>query len=152
MPTWFSLTYPTLSELLVFAASLGCMVGETRLSVPVVICEPGQEAILIPKNGSPLVNFWALAFGLGCIVMHDQGAAKEWASRALIPVSRIPHGHASEMELIGAISRHYETISQKDSEVFKLASKIAEARLWALKGEFQFLRTDEGSWNVQPGF
>lgn len=152
MPTWFGLTYPALNELLAFATSLDCVVGETRLSVPVVICEPGQEAILIPKNGSSLANFWALAFGLGCIVTHDQGAAKEWASRALIPASRIPRGHASEMEMIGSISRHYETISQKDSEVFKLASKIAEARLWALEGEFHLLRTDEGSWNVQPGF
>lgn len=143
-PDWYGRRYPTLQGLIQAAEARGALItwadsgGEA-----VYIAGAGGEppVIVLPTGQELLREAWELAHELGHLFQHagprgtllydkDERAADRWAACALIPETRVvAYKNASLDAFIGALSRHYGPIEERNSETRRLAARIATIRL-----------------------
>ena len=156
-PSWYAKRYPTLDDLVDFAASLGAHTHFSgKISTAAFVSEeddgngwagaarPITSIILIPSQKGPLASAWGLAHEIGHLCLHagpggspswskDETQANRWAACALIPAARIKkYNNASIDSFMGALSANYELLPMHDCLARDLAHKIARFRLDAL--------------------
>jgi len=147
LPSWYGRSYPSETDLALFAESIGAWVTIARLPAAAFVPGPPDEApvILIPGQHGPLTTVWRLAHEIGHLVQHsgpkgdlfwskNEAQANRWAACALIPRARIDmHNNASADAFIAALSAHYEDIPPRNCHLRSLANRIAKFRLAALQ-------------------